>query len=110
METALERRKGGELDARGVGRWSKTARTGSGRWTLRPRYVVVIYLTHGGGFGHEGRVGWGVKRRGWGVGEAKRLEKGRVQNFRIYELAHRSPWERGRLKYCHRMILKSTPK
>ena len=43
---------------------------------LSPRYVVVTCITHGEGV--EGRGGWGVRRRGWEVGAARRLGDGRV--------------------------------
>ena len=48
-------------------------------------------FTYGDGVG--GRGGWGIERRGWGVGEAKRREEGRAQRlFLIHEIAQRSLW------------------
>ena len=48
--------------------------------TLSPRYVMFTCQR------------WGVGRRGWRVGEAKRLGEGRVRTFWSHELAYRSLW------------------
>ena len=48
---------------------------------------MVVYLKNWYGIG--GRGGWGVERRGWGFGEAKRVGEGR-EVVRIYEVPHRS--------------------
>ena len=57
-------------------RLSETPRKGFESVNLSPRYDKVTCLTHGNGVRRRG--GWGVERRGWELGEAKRPGEGRV--------------------------------